>query len=111
MPQMTILLSVVALLVGVAVGWVVASARKTVQSQRVLAEREAAMQSELRQAAREQQRALAERDLARSERERAEAGAELFRISQFRFGDHTSLRRFTGLLAEKLRARFGALPL
>ncbi len=79
MPVMTILLSVAALLVGVAVGWVVASARKTVQGQRVLAEREAAMQSELRQAAREQQRALAERDLARSERERAERAAEQIR--------------------------------
>jgi uncharacterized membrane-anchored protein YhcB (DUF1043 family) len=48
---MTILLSVIALLVGAIVGWVIASARKTGAIQR----------------------ALAERDLARAERERSEA--------------------------------------
>ena len=48
---MTILLSVIALLVGAIAGWVVASARKSGQIQR----------------------ALAERDLARTERERSEA--------------------------------------
>src|SRR5947209_12339016 len=53
MPVMTILLSVIALLIGAIVGWVSASARKTGAIQR----------------------ALAERDLARAERERSEAVA------------------------------------
>src|SRR5260370_31692864 len=59
MSVMTILLSVTALVIGVVVGWVVASARKTGQIQR----------------------ALAERDLARAERERSEAvAAEVRRV-------------------------------
>jgi len=57
---MTILLSVIALLIGAIVGWVVASARKTGQIAGLVADL---------------QRALAERDLARAERERAEAVA------------------------------------
>jgi DNA recombination protein RmuC len=53
MPVMTILLSVIALIIGAIVGWVVASVKKSAEIQR----------------------ALAERDLARTERERSEAVA------------------------------------
>jgi DNA recombination protein RmuC len=60
MPVMTILLSVIALLIGAIVGWVSASVRKTGAIQR----------------------ALAERDLARAERERSEAvAAEARRVA------------------------------
>lgn len=103
---MTVLFSVAALFVGVAVGWVVASARKEAHAQRELAEREAAMQAELRHGVREQQRALAERDLALAERVRAESVAEQMRqqaaeATQGRVVAETKLADAERLLADQ----------
>jgi DNA recombination protein RmuC len=67
----TMILCVVALVVGAIVGWVVASARKSAEAQRMLAERDAAVQARLRADAAAAQRAIAERDAAMNERERS----------------------------------------
>lgn len=86
---MTLVLSVVALLVGAIGGWLVASARKGVEAQRALAERDMALQErEKSDAARaEAQRRLEDAQQARAIAETRVANAELL------LANHDQLRK------------------
>lgn len=96
----------IALVIGIAIGWALANARKGSEVQRLLSERDASTAAQLRSAHAQEQRALAERDSARSERERAEAAmAELQRLiaeaQQARVAAETRLAESERLLVEK----------
>ena len=72
MTLVAVVLAVVALIAGLLIGWLAASARKAAETNRLLAARDASVQGELRAAAGHSERAGAERDMAKRERERAE---------------------------------------
>lgn len=97
--------SIAALVVGVVFGWMAAAARKSAESQRMLAERDAQNQRSLAELNARTQRALAERDLAVEERRRVDAlAAELQRLAgeaqQARAIAETRLNEAVRLLAE-----------
>ncbi len=106
MTVVVVVTAVVALLAGLLIGWLMASARISAANSRLLAARDASVQGELRAAAGHSERAGAERDLAKHERERTEVAlVELRRLlddaQQARVAAETKLIEAERLILDK----------